>query len=51
MQEKPRYDDKPVRIFNAVIVGKMYDTYQIVKDTLKIPSKKELKIIARIPIT
>ena len=45
MQEKPRYDDKPVRIFNAVIVGKMYDTYQVVKDQLKIPSKKELKII------
>ena len=45
MSHKPWYPDKPVKIFNALVVGKMYNTYQVVKDTLKIPSKKDLKIL------
>lgn len=43
----PELDDKPIQIFNAQEVGKLYDTYQIVKDKLTIPSKKELERIEK----
>jgi hypothetical protein len=42
--EKPMYNDC-VKIFNAVKVGAMYNTYQITKDKLKIPTKKEIAIL------
>lgn len=39
----PELDETPIQIFNSQEVGKLYDTYQIVKDKLIIPSKKELE--------
>ena len=39
------YSETPLKIFNATIVGKMYNTYQITRDKLKIPSKKEQQIL------
>jgi hypothetical protein len=42
--DKPYYPD-PVKIFKAEVVGKLYDTYQITKDKLKIPTKKEMEIL------
>jgi len=39
----PIYEDKPLKIFNATKIGKMYNTYQVSYDHLKIPSRKELE--------
>lgn len=43
---KPFYE-KPVQMFYADRIGQQYDTYQIIKDTLKIPTKKELEQMER----
>lgn len=41
---KPFYE-KVIKIFDAEKVGNLYNTYQIIKDTLKIPSKKEMQLL------
>ncbi|MGO9387076.1 MAG: hypothetical protein ACLPWD_03405 [Methanobacterium sp.] len=35
--------DKPLKIFDAEKIGKMYDSYEICKDFLNLPNEKELK--------
>ncbi|MDD2208260.1 MAG: hypothetical protein PHU45_02775 [Bacilli bacterium] len=38
----PAFEEKPLKVFDAMKIGKMYNTYQVSYDHLKIPSRKEL---------